>query len=79
MVRDNASEMLLINKKQFIPATARHGQGFSAFDAQYDDLNVKIRVFVSAKRLEKYYQIKLENKTDTPIEVELDMVYKLAL
>ncbi len=79
MVRDNASEMLLINKKQFIPATARHGQGFSAFDAQYDDLNVKIRVFVSAKRLEKYYQIKLENKTDTPIEVELDMVYKLVL
>ncbi|MBQ2508594.1 MAG: hypothetical protein II532_02350, partial [Bacteroidales bacterium] len=31
IVRDNASEMLLINHQQFVPATARHGQGFSAF------------------------------------------------
>ena len=79
IVRDNASEMLLINKKQFVPATARHGQGFSAFDAQYDDLNVKIRVFAAKERLEKYYQIKIENKTDAPKDVQLDMVYKLVL
>ena len=79
IVRDNASEMLLINKKQFVPATARHGQGFSAFDAQYDELNVKVRVFVANERLEKYYQIKLENKTDQALDVQLDMVYKLVL
>ena len=79
IVRDNASEMLLIDKKQFIPATARHGQGFSAFDAQYDDYNVKVRVFVAKERLEKYYQIKIENKTDQPKELQLDMVYKLVL
>ena len=79
IVRDNASEMLLINKKQFMPATARHGQGFSAFDAQYDELNVKVRVFVATERLEKYYQIKIENKTSEDLEVQLDMVYKLVL
>ena len=79
IVRDNASEMLLINKKQFIPATARHGQGFSAFDAQYDELNVKVRVFVAMERLEKYYQIKIENKTKEELKVQLDMVYKLVL
>jgi len=79
IVRDNASEMLLIDKKQFIPATARHGQGFSAFDAQYDDYNVKVRVFVAKERLEKYYQIKIENTTDQPKELQLDMVYKLVL
>ena len=79
IVRDNASEMLLIDKKQFIPATARHGQGFSAFDAQYDEYNVKVRVFVAKERLEKYYQIKIENKTDAPKELQLDMVYKLVL
>ena len=79
IVRDNASEMLLINKEQFVPATARHGQGFSAFDAQYDNLNVKARVFVAKERLEKYYQIKLENKTDAAMEIQLDMVYKMVL
>ena len=79
IVRDNASEMLLINKKQFVPATARHGQGFSAFDAQYDDLNVKVRVFVAKERLEKYYQIILENKTEATQEIDLDMVYKLVM
>ncbi len=79
IVRDNASEMLLINKKQFVPATARHGQGFSAFDAQYDDINVKVRMFVAKERLEKYYQIKIENKTDEALDVQLDMVYKLVL
>ncbi len=79
IVRDNASEMLLINKRQFIPATARHSQGWSAFDADYDDLKVNVRVFVSVDRMEKYYQIRLENKLDTPQEVQLDMVYKLVL
>ncbi|MBR3725207.1 MAG: hypothetical protein IKN11_07485 [Bacteroidales bacterium] len=79
IVRDNASEMLLINNKQFIPATARHGQGYSAFDAEYDDITVKTRVFVALERMEKYYQIKVGNKTDAPIDVQLDMVYKLVL
>ena len=79
MVRDSASEMLLIGRRQFVPATARHGQGWSAFDADYDDLKVAVRVFVAMERMEKYYQIKLENKLDTPQEVQLDMVYKLVL
>ena len=79
IVRDNASEKLLINKRQFLPATARHGQGFSAFDADYDDMTVKVRLFVAVDRMEKYYQIKVENKTGEPMQVELDMVYKLVL
>ena len=79
IVRDNASEMLLINKQQFVPATARHGQGFSAFDADYDGMSVKVRLFVAVDRMEKYYQIKVENKTDNPMPVELDMVYKLVM
>lgn len=79
IVRDNASEMLLINKKQFMPATARHGQGFSAFDAEYDTMKVAVRVFVSVDKMEKYYQIKVGNMTDAPMDVQLDMVYKLVL
>ncbi|MBP5678015.1 MAG: hypothetical protein J6W88_05930 [Bacteroidales bacterium] len=79
IVRDTASEMLLINKQQFLPATARHGQGFSAFDAEYDDLKVAVRLFVSVDSMEKYYQIRVENKTDAPQQVQLDMVYKLVL
>ena len=79
IVRDNASEMLLINKQQFVPATARHSQGFSSFDAQYNEFNVKARVFVACDRMEKYYQIKVENKTDAELELQLDMVYKLVL
>ena len=79
IVRDNASEMLLINKEQFVPATARHGQGFSAFDAEYDNFKVMVRVFVASERLEKYYQIKVENKTDEPLDISLDMMYKLVL
>ena len=74
IVRDTASEMLLINKQQFLPATARHGQGFSAFDAEYDDLKVAVRLFVSVDSMEKYYQIRVENKTDAPQQVQLDMV-----
>ena len=79
IVRDSASEILLINKQQFVPATARHSQGFSAFDAQYDTFNVKTRVFVAEQKLEKYYQIKIENKTSDDMELQLDMVYKLVL
>ena len=79
IVRDNASEMLLINRKQFVPATARHSQGWSAFDADYDDLSVAVRLFVACDKPEKYYQIRLVNKTDQPQNVQLDMVYKLVL
>ncbi|MCR5821595.1 MAG: hypothetical protein K6F85_01570, partial [Bacteroidales bacterium] len=79
IVRDNASEMLLINKHQFVPATARHSQGWSAFDAEYDDFKVAVRLFVAAERMEKYYQIKVANKTDAAMDVTLDMVYKLVL
>ncbi len=79
IVRDNASEMLLIDKEQFMPATARHGQGWSAFDADYDDMTVGVRVFVSCDKSEKYYQIKVSNKNDDTRKVQLDMVYKLVL
>ena len=79
IVRDNASEMLLINKQQFVPATARHSQGWSAFDAEYDDLSVAVRVFVAVDKAEKYYQIKVANKSDATQKVQLDMVYKLVL
>ncbi len=79
IVRDNASEMLLINKQQFVPATARHGQGFSAFDAEYDNLKVAVRLFVAKDKMEKYYQIKVHNLNDTEQDVQLDMVYKLVL
>ena len=87
IVRDNASEMLLVGtrendtwiRRQFVPATARHSQGWSAFDAEYDNLKVNVRVFVAVDKMEKYYQIKLENKTDAPQELMLDMVYKLVL
>ena len=79
IVRDNASEMLLINKKQFVPATARHGQGFSAFDAEYDDLSIAVRVFVAKEKMEKYYQIRITNKGGEEQQIELDMVYKLVL
>ena len=79
IVRDNASEMLLINKQQFIPATARHSQGWSAFDAEYDSISVAVRLFVSSDKPEKYYQIKVINKSDEPQQVHLDMVYKLVL
>ena len=79
IVRDNASEMLLINRQQFVPATARHSQGWSAFDAEYDELKVNVRLFVSVDKMEKYYQIRLENKLDTPQQLQLDMVYKLVL
>ena len=79
IVRDNASEMLLINKKQFVPATARHSQGYSAFDAEYEDMKVDVRLFVARERMEKYYQIRVTNKTADTMEVQLDMVYKLVL
>ena len=79
IVRDNASEMLLIDKQQFVPATARHGQGYSAFDAEYDNMKVDVRLFVATDRMEKYYQIRVANKSDAPLKVQLDMVYKLVL
>ncbi|MBR4511446.1 MAG: hypothetical protein IKO59_01470 [Bacteroidales bacterium] len=79
IVRDNAGEMLLINKKQFVPATARHSQGYSAFDAEYDNMKVDVRLFVARERMEKYYQIRVTNKTSETMEVQLDMVYKLVL
>ncbi|KWW28808.1 MAG: cyclic beta-1,2-glucan synthetase [bacterium P3] len=79
IVRDSASEMLLIGRRQFVPATARHGQGWSAFDAEYDNMSVKVRLFVAVERMEKYYQIRVDNKTAAPLTVQLDMVYKLVL
>ena len=79
IVRDNASEMLLINRKQFVPATARHSQGWSAFDADYDDMSVRVRVFVAIDKAEKYYQLAIANKTNEVQHVELDMVLKIVM
>ena len=79
IVRDNASEMLLINKQQFVPATARHSQGWSAFDAEYADYKVSVRVFVPVDKMEKYYQVRIESVCDQPQELKLDMVYKLVM
>lgn len=79
IVRDNASEMLLINKQQFVPATARHSQGWSAFDAEYDNMRVAVRIFVAIDRPEKYYQIKIENTSSELQTIQLDMVFKLVL
>ena len=80
IVRDNASEMLLIDGKQFLPATARHGQGFSAFDADYNDgLHCDVRLFVAVDRMEKYYHIRLINNGTADRTIQLDMVYKLVL
>ena len=92
IVRDNASEMLLIGERdssgtvvggwkrsQFVPATARHSQGWSAFDAEYEKMKVNVRVFVACDKAEKFYQIRIENKLDEPQELHLDMVYKLVL
>ncbi|MBQ9418333.1 MAG: hypothetical protein IJU19_07140 [Bacteroidales bacterium] len=78
-VRDNAGETLLISRSQFVPATARHSQGWSAFDAEYDDFKVDVRLFVSIDKPEKYYQIRLTNKTHSPLQLTLDMVYQLVL
>ncbi len=79
IVRDNASEMLLIDKQQFVPATARHSQGWSAFDAQYDDMKIDVRLFVAKERMEKYYQIRVSNNTGQQRTIELDMVFKLVM
>lgn len=79
MVRDSASEMLLINKHQFVPATARHAQGYSLFDAKYDTFNVKARIFVSTDKLEKYTTFTISNKSNQPLDLQIDMVYKLVL
>ena len=79
IVRDNASEMLLLNRQQFLPATARHSQGWSAFDAEYDNLTVNVRLFIAVDKMEKYYQIKLKNRLASPQVIQLDMVYKLVL
>ncbi len=79
IVSDSASEMLLINKHQFVPATARHSQGYSAFDAEYPDMKVLVRLFVSSLRPEKYYQIRVVNKTGATLPVALDMVCNFVL
>ena len=79
IVRDNASEMLLINKQQFVPATARHSQGWSAFDADYDNMRVAVRLFAAIDRPEKYYQIRIENTSHQAQTIQLDMVFKLVL
>ena len=78
-VRDPASEMLLIGQHQFLPATARHGQGFSAFDADYDDFKVMVRLFVSTNKPEKYYQLRLINQTPKPLELTLDLLCQFVL
>ena len=79
MVRDTPSEMLLIDGQRFLPATARHGQGFSAFDADSDGLHVDVRLFVAVARPDKYYHIRVVNKGSAPRNVRLDMVCKFVL
>ena len=79
MVRDTASEMLLIDGSPFVPATARHGQGFSSFDADYVDLSAAVRLFVATERMEKYYQVRLLNKSQTARTIELSMRFRLVM
>lgn len=79
IVRDAPSEMLLIDRKQFVPSIARHGQGYSTFEADYDDLKVVATVFVSANENVKYYLIEVTNKQQYQRTLRFDMVYKLVL
>ena len=79
MVRDASGELLLIDGKRFVPATARHSQGWSAFDADYGELEVAVRVFVAVDRPVKYYQVKVHNRGAETRQVSLAMIYKLVL
>lgn len=79
IVRDNASEMLLLGRQQFVPATARHSQGYSDFDADYDDFRVEVRLFVAVDTMQKFYQIRISNKTSEPLEIPVDFVGKFVL
>ena len=79
IVYDPASEMLLIQKQQFVPSQARHGQGYSIFTAEYPDYTVSIKVFVARDEQAKFYQISLHNKLQSLQTLRLDMLYKLVL
>ena len=79
IVRDPASEMLLIDRRQFVPTLARHGQGYSVFEAEYAGYRVSVRVFVASEAMAKYYQVSITNKLSAPQTLHVNMAYKLVM
>ena len=79
IVRDSASEMLLIGRKQFVPTRARHGQGYSEFKADYKDFTIRVMVFVDRDTMDKFYRMTIESHSDELQTINLNMVYKLVL
>ncbi|MBP5413139.1 MAG: hypothetical protein J6Y47_07785 [Bacteroidales bacterium] len=79
MAYDPSSEMLLVQKKQFIPTNAIHGLGYSRFEACYTNYKVQVQLFVAKDSPTKFYHISLTNLLPQEQTLQLSMVYKLVL
>ena len=79
IVSDPPSEILLINNQRFTPASVRHGMGYSIFNAETDNLEIKITVFVAREEPVKYYVLDIKNTSNEHQSLNLEMITKLVL
>ena len=79
MISDPPSEILLINDQKFVPASARHGLGYSVFTAETDDFQIAVTVFVAQNEPVKYYYLDIKNNSNSNQSIDMEMITKIVL
>ena len=72
MVANDKSEGFKFNGKIFDPMKCTHGFGYSILESENDELKKEITEFVAFEDTVKFYLVKLTNKLDKAVDVDID-------
>lgn len=72
MVANDKSEGFKFNGKLFDPMKTTHGFGYSILESESSDLKREITEFVAVDDTVKFYLVKLTNKLDKPVTIDVE-------
>ena len=72
MVANDKSEGFRFNGKLFDPMRTTHGFGYSILESESNDLKKEVTEFVALEDTVKFYLVKLTNKLEKPVSVDID-------
>ena len=72
MVANDKSEGFKFNGRIFDPMKCIHGFGYSILESENDEVKKEITEFVAKEDTVKFYLVKLTNKLDKPVDIDVD-------
>ena len=72
MVANDKSEGFKFNGRIFDPMKCIHGFGYSILESENDEVKKEVTEFVAKEDTVKFYLVKLTNKLDKPVDIDVD-------